>query len=46
MDLIALHAWTEFGVRDFPGMDWLTMKSSEDEALASDWRGGRNTTRT
>ncbi len=34
VDLIALHAWTEFGVGDFLGMDWLEMKSSEDAALA------------
>ena len=25
VDLIALHAWTEFGVGDFLGMDWLAM---------------------
>jgi nucleotide-binding universal stress UspA family protein len=34
VDLIALHAWTEFGGGDFLGMNWLTMKSSEDAALA------------
>jgi nucleotide-binding universal stress UspA family protein len=34
VDLIALHAWTEFGAGDFLGMNWLTMKSSEDAALA------------
>jgi nucleotide-binding universal stress UspA family protein len=34
VDLIALHAWTEFGVGDFLGMNWLEMKSSEDAALA------------
>jgi len=32
--LIALHAWSDSGVLDFPGIDWLTMKSSEDEVLA------------
>ena len=34
VDLIALHAWTEAGVLDFPGMDWSTIKSSEEEVLA------------
>ena len=34
VELIALHAWSDSGVLDFPGMDWLTMKSSEDEVLA------------
>ena len=34
VDLIALHAWTEFGVGDFLGMNWLAMKASEDAALA------------
>ena len=34
MDSIALHAWSDSGAVDFPGMDWSTMKSSEDEVLA------------
>jgi nucleotide-binding universal stress UspA family protein len=34
LDLIALHAWSDAGVFDFPGMDWSTMKASEDEVLA------------
>lgn len=34
VDLIALHAWSDAGVLDFPGMDWSTMNSSEDEVLA------------
>jgi nucleotide-binding universal stress UspA family protein len=34
VDLIALHAWSDTGVLDFPGMDWTTMKASEDEVLA------------
>lgn len=34
VDLIALHAWSDAGVADFPGMDWSTMKSSEDAVLA------------
>jgi Universal stress protein family len=33
-DLIALHACSDAGVLDFPGMDWSTMKSSEDKVLA------------
>ena len=34
VDLVALHAWTELGVGDFLGMNWLDMKTSEDAALA------------
>jgi nucleotide-binding universal stress UspA family protein len=34
VDLIALHAWSDAGVLDFPGTDWSTMKSMEDEVLA------------
>jgi nucleotide-binding universal stress UspA family protein len=34
VDLIALHAWSDAGVLDFPGIDWSTMKVSEDEVLA------------
>ena len=34
VDLVALHAWTEAGVLDFLGMNWLTMRASEDEVLA------------
>jgi nucleotide-binding universal stress UspA family protein len=33
VDLIALHAWSDASL-DFPGMDWPTMESSEDELLA------------
>lgn len=34
VDLTALHAWSDAGVLDFPGMDWSTMTASEDEVLA------------
>ncbi|WP_326546994.1 universal stress protein [Mycolicibacterium sp. ND9-15] len=34
VDLVALHAWSDAGVLDYPGMDWSTMKSSEDALLA------------
>ena len=34
VELIALHAWSDAGVFDFPGMDWSSLKSSEDEVLA------------
>ena len=34
VDLIALHAWSDAGVLDFPGMDWSTLKSSEEEVLS------------
>jgi nucleotide-binding universal stress UspA family protein len=33
VDLIALHAWSDSRVLDVPGMDWSTMKASEDEVL-------------
>jgi nucleotide-binding universal stress UspA family protein len=33
-DLIALHAWSDSGVLDFPGLDWSTMRVSEAEVLA------------
>ena len=46
MDLVALHAWTEAGVLDFVGMNWLTMRASEDEVLAERLAGGRNATPT
>jgi len=34
VDLIALHAWSEAGVLDFPGFDWSSIKLAEDEVLA------------
>lgn len=34
VDLIALHAWSDTGMLDFPGIDWAAMQSSEDELLA------------
>ena len=34
VDLIALHAWCDAGILNFPGMDWSAMKVSEDEVLA------------
>ena len=34
VDLIALHAWSDSRLDDFSGIDWPTMKSSEDEVLA------------
>jgi nucleotide-binding universal stress UspA family protein len=34
VDLIALHAWSDAGLFGFPGLDWPTMKVSEDEVLA------------
>ena len=43
-DLIALHAWSDSGVLDFPGLDWSTMKVSEDEVLAERLAGGRSAT--
>lgn len=34
VDLVALHAWSDTGVLDYPGMDWSSMKSSEEALLA------------
>ena len=34
VDLIALHAWSDAPLVDFPGVDWPTMKASEDQVLA------------
>jgi nucleotide-binding universal stress UspA family protein len=34
VELIALHAWSDSSVSDFPGMDWSSLKSSADELLA------------
>jgi nucleotide-binding universal stress UspA family protein len=39
VDLIALHAWSDAGVLDFPGLDWSTMKSSEEAVLAERMAG-------
>jgi nucleotide-binding universal stress UspA family protein len=32
--LVALHAWSDAGVRDFPGIDWSAVEASADEVLA------------
>jgi nucleotide-binding universal stress UspA family protein len=34
VDLIALHAWSDVGMLDFPGMEWPQMKVSAEEVLA------------
>jgi nucleotide-binding universal stress UspA family protein len=34
VELIALHAWSDVGVSDFPGIDWPSMKTVEEEVLA------------
>ena len=34
VDLIALHAWSDARLVDFPGLDWSDDESSEDEVLA------------
>lgn len=34
VDLIALHAWSDTGTLDFPGIDWSATKSSEEAVLA------------
>jgi nucleotide-binding universal stress UspA family protein len=34
VELVALHAWSDAGVYEFPGTDWSTFKSLEDQLLA------------
>jgi nucleotide-binding universal stress UspA family protein len=34
VELVALHAWSDVAVFEFPGIDWSAMESSEDEVLA------------
>jgi len=34
VELVALHAWSDTGVYEFPGTDWSTFKSLEDQLLA------------
>ena len=34
VDLIALHAWSDTRVVDFPNLDWSSLRSSEDAVLA------------
>lgn len=34
VDLIALHAWSDTRMLDFPGVDWSAVKSSEEGVLA------------
>ncbi len=34
VDLVALHAWSDARVLDFPGLDWSTMEASAGEVLA------------
>ncbi|MBE1546453.1 nucleotide-binding universal stress UspA family protein [Mycobacterium sp. OAS707] len=39
VDLIALHAWSDAGVLDFPGFDWSTVKTSEEAVMAERMAG-------
>jgi nucleotide-binding universal stress UspA family protein len=34
VDLVAVHAWSDTGVFEFPGVDWSTMQSLGEETLA------------
>jgi len=34
VELVALHAWSDAAVYEFPGTDWSTFKSLEDQLLA------------
>jgi nucleotide-binding universal stress UspA family protein len=34
VDLVAVHAWSDTGVFEFPGIDWSTMQSIGEETLA------------
>jgi nucleotide-binding universal stress UspA family protein len=34
VDLLAVHAWSDTGVFEFPGLDWSTMRSLAEETLS------------
>jgi nucleotide-binding universal stress UspA family protein len=34
VDLLAVHAWSDSGVFEFPGVDWTTMQSMAEETLS------------
>ena len=34
VDLVAVHAWSDTGVFEFPGVDWTTMQSLGEETLS------------
>ncbi len=34
VELVALHAWSDVGVIELPGLDWEVMKSQEEQVLA------------
>lgn len=34
VDLVAVHAWSDTGVFEFPGVDWSTMRNVGEETLA------------
>ena len=34
VDLVAVHAWSDTGVFEFPGLDWSSMQSIAEETLA------------
>jgi nucleotide-binding universal stress UspA family protein len=34
VQLVALHAWSDVGVSEFPGIDWPATKTAEEEVLA------------
>lgn len=41
VDLVAVHAWSDTGVFEFPGVDWSTLQSMGEETLSerlSGWR--------
>ena len=42
MELVALHAWSDTDVFEFPGLDWSTMQSLGEELWRSGWPAGRN----
>lgn len=39
VDLVALRAWSDAGAADYPGLDWSSMKSSEDQFLTEHLAG-------
>jgi nucleotide-binding universal stress UspA family protein len=34
VELVAVHAWSDFGVAELPGVDWSDLEKQADEALA------------
>lgn len=42
VDLLAVHAWSDDAVFEFPGTDWSTLQEMGRRPSASGWRAGRS----